>query len=385
VPRWRRLIYVLPTGFLIAYIGLLPRVVRLTAHARSDFIAWWSASAIVLSGSPVDVYDSARLWSMEKRVAGPKIGYTGMPYPPIYLMLIAPLAHLPYVWALALWSALSLGAYALVMAAIDRRGLLLALTFPGAYLNLVSGQTGFLTLVLLGAGVLCLNRWPIVAGAFFGACAYKPQLAVLIPVFLVATGRWRTLFASAASLALLCLLSCAVFGWRIWIAFFRTVQLFRVSVIEQGNPGWEKFQSVFGAARLWGLGVESSYLVHFSIAALAVAVAVLIWRRADAIELQGAALVAATMLVTPYLLHYDTVLLALPIAWLAVDGLRSRFLPGDVFILVVLWLYPFLTISLARHGLSLTPIVIAAALLVCARRSLGLIPAHALSTSPASP
>jgi hypothetical protein len=100
------------------------------------------------------------------------------------------------------------------------------------------------------------------------------------------------------------------------------------------------------------------YLVHFSVAALAVsvAVAVLVWRRSVAIELQGAALVAAAMLVTPHLLHYDTVLLALPIAWLATDGLRSRFLPGDIVILVMRWLCPSLTLSLARRGLPLTPI-----------------------------
>jgi len=384
VPRWRQLLYVFPAAFLIAYICMLPRVIRLSAQSRSDFIEWWSASAIVLSGSPADVYDSTRLWATEKSIASLDAGFTAFPYPPIYLLIIAPLARMPYVWALTLWSTLSLVAYILVMVKIEPRGLLLTLTFPGAYLNLISGQNGFLTLALIGTGVLCLKRRPILAGAAFGLCAYKPQLAVLIPLFLLVTGRWRTLMASAASLAVFWLLSCALFGWRTWIAFFRSVHFTRVAVLEQGSPGWEKFQSVFGAARMWGLGVEASYLVHFSVAALAVSVAVLVWRRTGAIELQAAALVAATMLVTPHLLHYDTVLLALPIAWLAIDGLRSRFLPGDIAILVVLWLYPFFTLPLARHGLPLTPIVIAAALFACARRSICL-PATPFDHRPSEP
>ncbi len=308
------------------------------------------------------------MWSTETAIAGHNTGFTPFPYPPIYLLMIAPLASMPYVWALALWSVLSLAAYTLVMAKIEPCGLLFALTFPGVYIILVTGQNGLLTLALLGTGILCLERRPVLAGAAFGVCAYKPQLAILIPVFLLVTRRWKVLAAAVASLASLCLLSSAAFGWHIWPAFFHSLQSTRALDLERGGPGWEKFQTVFGAARMWGLGVESSYLLHFAIAAMAAFVAVLIWRRTYSIDLQGAALVAAIMLFTPYLLHYDTVLLALPIAWLAVDGLRSRFLAGDLAILAALWFYPLLALSLGHHGLPLTPIVVATALLVCARR-----------------
>jgi uncharacterized protein YqgC (DUF456 family) len=68
-------------------------------------------------------------------------------------------------------------------------------------------------------------------------------------------------------------------------------------------------------------------------------------------------------------LHYDTVLLALPIAWLAVDGLRSQFLPGDIIILAALWVYPFFTLGLAQAGLPLAPLLIFAALLITLRRT----------------
>jgi alpha-1,2-mannosyltransferase len=370
VPRGRQLLYVFPISFLIAYIWVLPGIIRGCEHSRSDFIEWWSASSLVLGGSPAAVYDNVRLWATEKSIAGAGVGFTPFPYPPIYLLMIAPLAYLPYLGAMLLWSVIGLIAYALILGRIEPRGLLLALVFPGAFLSLISGQNGFLTITLLGTAVFCLDRRPILAGLILGLCAYKPQLASLVPLFLCVTARWRTLVASAASLALFGLLSCAAFGWHIWPAFFHSIQFTRVVVLEHGAPRWQKFETVFSAARMWGFGIEASYLFHFSVAIPAVAAAVVVWRRASVVELQAAALVLATMLVTPHLLEYDTVLLALPIAWLAVDGLRSRFLPGDIVILAMLWLYPAVMRELAPHGLPLTPVVIAAALFICVRRSL---------------
>jgi alpha-1,2-mannosyltransferase len=376
MPRWRRLLYVLPIALLIAYAWMLPEVIHQSRHSRSDFIEWWSAASMVHSGPPAAVYDNDRFWATERSIGGAGIGFTPFPYPPIYLLMVAPLAYLPYLWALLLWVSLGLTAYAVTLARIEPRGLLLALAFPGAFLCAISGQNGFLTITLLASGIFCLEHRPILAGAILGLCAYKPQLAVLIPLFLGVTGRWKTLAAAAASVVLLVLLSCAAFGWRIWLAFFRSLEFTRVVVLEHGAPGWQKFQTVFGMARMLGFGVGVAYLFHFSVAILAIAVAALVWRRAGVIELQATALVLGTMLVTPHLLDYDTVLLALPIAWLAADGLRSRFLPADVAILALLWFYPVFMLNLAQQGFPLTPVIIAAGLFLCARR--GLYPAGSL-------
>jgi alpha-1,2-mannosyltransferase len=190
------------------------------------------------------------------------------------------------------------------------------------------------------------------------------------------TSRWKTLAASAGSVVLLGLLSTAAFGSRIWPAFFRSLEFTRVVVLENGAPGWQKVETVFGMARMLGFGVAAAYVFHFCVAVLAISVAALVWRRTAVVELQAAALVLATMLVTPHLLHYDIVLLALPIAWIAADGLKSRFLPGDFPILALLWIYPVVMLDLAWQRIPLTPIIIAAGLFLCARR--GLYPAGSL-------
>jgi alpha-1,2-mannosyltransferase len=370
VPSKKGLLYVLPVALLIAYIILLPDFLHQSAQSRSDFIHWWSASSMVLRGSSAAVYDETRFAAREKAIAGWDTGYTPFPYPPVYLLIIAPLACLTYLWAQAVWTALSVIGYALVMRTIERRGLLLALAFPGVFLNVIYAQNGLLTLTLLGTGIIYLDRAPVLAGAILGLCSYKPQFAAFIPLFLCITKRWSTLVACAASVSLFCLLSWVAFGWRTWMAFFHSARLARVIILEHGGPGWDKFETLFGAARIWGLSVEASYIIQFSVAAVALCVAVLVWKRSGVLELQASALILATMLLTPHLLEYDVVLLALPIAWLAVDGFRSRFLTGDIIVLAMLWLYPVAMRPLVTRGLPLTPVLLAAGLLVCARRSL---------------
>lgn len=52
------------------------------------------------------------------------------------------------------------------------------------------GQNSFLTAALLGGSLLLLDKRPIVAGVLIGLLSYKPQFGLLIPLVLVATGRW---------------------------------------------------------------------------------------------------------------------------------------------------------------------------------------------------
>jgi len=66
----------------------------------------------------------------------------------------------------------------------------LALAFPGTFQNFIQGQNGFLSAALLGGGLVILERFPLTGGMLLGALSYKPHLAALIPVALLA-GRLR--------------------------------------------------------------------------------------------------------------------------------------------------------------------------------------------------
>jgi hypothetical protein len=333
----------------------------------ADFIDPWSASWLALHGAPAGVYDVARLWSVERSaVADPAVGFAGFHYPPMYLLIVLPLATIPYLWSLLAWTAVTFAAYLGVLWKIDpeRESFWLAIAFPGALVNLTNGQNGFLTLGLLGAALLTLERRPILAGVMFGLMSYKPQYGVLVPIFLIATGRWRAIGSASITVALFAALSLAIFGEQSWQAFFTSVSFTRHVVLEQGGSGFEKLQSAFSAARLWGFSVAAAYSLQLAVSSTAVLALIWICRRSAKFELRAAALATGVLLVTPYMMDYDLVILALPIAWLAIEGRRSGFLPWEKSLLAFAWLLPLFARSLA--GRAMIPIAPLAMLLLLA-------------------
>ena len=340
----------------------------------ADFIDPWSASWLTLHGAPSAVYDIARLWTVERAaVADPAVGFAGFHYPPIYLLIIAPLALIPYAWSLLVWTAATFAPYLATMWKIEpeRDSIWLAIAFPGALVNLTNGQNGFLTLALLGGALLSLERRPILAGVMFGLMSYKPQYGLLVPIFLIATGRWRTIAAAALTVALLGALSFVMFGAQTWQAFFSSIAFTRHVVLEQGGSGFEKLQSAFAAARLWGFSVATAYAFQAAISLIAAAAVIWIWRRTPKFELHAAALATGVLLMTPYMMDYDLVILALPIAWIALAGRASGFLPYEKSLLAFVWLLPLFARSLAGHALiPVSPLAMLLLLADIARRAL---------------
>jgi len=68
-----------------------------------------------------------------------------------------------------------------------------------------------------------LNTRTVLSGIFFGLCAVKPQLGVLVP-FLLLAGRHYRVFASACiTLLVLVALSLALYGTGTWAAYAHTL------------------------------------------------------------------------------------------------------------------------------------------------------------------
>ncbi|MEI4594850.1 glycosyltransferase 87 family protein, partial [Klebsiella pneumoniae] len=76
-----------------------------------------------------------------------------------------------------------------------------------------------LTAALIGFGMALLKRKPALAGLCLGLLAYKPQFGVLIPLALVAGGHARAFAAAALTVALMAILTTALYGVEVWQAF----------------------------------------------------------------------------------------------------------------------------------------------------------------------
>lgn len=366
----------------LALTGLALLYLLATAHGTldawgrplgADFSNVWTAGQMALDGRAPAAWDWTAHYQVQQAAHGdPSVPFYGWHYPPPFLLLAALLAALPYLAALVVWQAISLaGAVKVCRAILPGKSVLLpALGAPVVMICLTHGHNGFLTAALLGGGLLLLDRRPFVAGLLFGCLIYKPQFALIVPLVLLAGFHWRAVAGAAASAALLVGATLAIWGWPVWQAFLDSLPLTRQIVIEQGETGWHKIQSPFAMARMWGAALPLAYAVQAA-ATLAAMGAVLWLTRAARPNLRNAAVCAAAMLSTPYLLDYDLVVLGLGCAFLAADGIERGFLPWEKSLLALVWLTPLVSRSLAE--LTLIPLgqaSIAILLALAARRTL---------------
>ncbi len=360
----------------VAWLALSPTLIDPNGKPIGpDFMNVWSAGKLALAGEPAAAFDYGRHYEVQRAAlpygVGREAPYFGWPYPPHFLLAAALLALLPYGAALAAWMAVTLPVYLAAMRAIlpYRNWPLLALAFPAVFVNFSHGQNGFLSTGLLGLGLLSLERRPILAGVFFGLLTYKPQLGVLLPLVLLADRHWTTFLSATATAAAAALASYAVFGAETWQAFFGSFELTRTYVLEEGPTGWQKLQSAFAAMRMLGAGIETAYAVQAAVSLLVAGAVLWIWRRPVGISLKGAALATGSLLVTPYVLDYDLMLLALPLAWLTVEGLRTQFLNWERITLFTIWLLPLLSREIGMLGVPIAPAALLLFLVVILRRA----------------
>ena len=242
----------------------------------TDFSNVYAAGTYVLEGNFQAPFNSVQQYAREQAIFGQATQFYGWHYPPYFLFVAAALAWMPYGLALFVWQAVTLGLYLLAIRAIlkvvapeggatasaDPLWLVLALAFPAVLINVGHGHNGFLTAALIGGGLVSLDRRPLVAGILFGLMAYKPQFGLMIPVALAAGGYWRTFMAAAATTVLLTVVTTLVFGMQVWHAFFVGAEFTRTVVLEQGDTGWHKIQSIFSWARMWGAPIPLAYAIQ---------------------------------------------------------------------------------------------------------------------------
>jgi Glycosyltransferase family 87 len=348
---YSRLLFVIFAAVACVWIGVSRGLVDPEGSPLgTDFVSFWAASALALEGTPDAAYDPARHGRMEEQAVGSDaIPYYAWFYPPVFLLLALGLALIPYGWSLALWLAATGAAYVGVMRRfLPGKGTgWAALACPASLLTIMHGQNAFLSAALFGGGLLAIETRPVLAGALLGALVYKPQLACLVPVALVAARQWRALAAAAASATALAGAALAVFGVKTYAAFFAGAALAR-RASEDGLVDRAKVQTVFAALRLLGGSLDAAYAAQGVTALVAAAAVWWSWRVPARFETQAAVLVAASLLVSPFLLHYDLILLAISVACFVRMGAETGFLPWEKLILAAAWAVPLASTQIAH-------------------------------------
>ncbi|MBX9898698.1 MAG: DUF2029 domain-containing protein [Qipengyuania sp.] len=307
----------------------------------SDFLAFWGAGQVTAAGDPAAAYDLA----VQERVqtdTGSK-GWFAFVNPPPFLFAAAPLGLLSFSAAWPLWVLATYALWAVASVRAFPRLWPLVLAYPGALIGATHAQTGLLTGALLVFAATRLDRNPLAAGAAVGALIVKPHLALLMPFWLGAGGRWRSFLTAGATVLLLLALSALVFGPAILPAYASSWGASARLMREADYDFLLRMCSVYAPLRLYaGNGVGLAVAGVLGLATIAVAM--LSWRRfgGDA-RASGAAVLAATALASPYLFNYDLPFLIVPTLWLVEQGLARGFRDYEKLGLVALWLAPYAT------------------------------------------
>jgi len=325
-------------GLAVLFVAVLAIVSNIADPRQTDFIAYWAAAVLTLHGQAAAAYDPIALAGVE-HVGAAFTSRMPFGYPPAFLLVALPAGLMPYTLAVAAWIGVTAAGYIAAAKTLLPGSAWLAAAFPPVAVNVMIGQNGLLTAALIIGAAITLPRRPFTAGLLVGCLVIKPQLAILFPLAFVVGGQWRAFMGAALSSLGLSALALACFGTGTYIAFFKAMPLF-ASVVAGGLTGWYRMASVYGSLRLAGLDAQTAWAIYAAVALAAAAMVAIVWRGRHDPQAKMAVLVAASMLISPYLYVYDTVALVVPFFWLATQRTDRR-------LLAVLWLIP--VVSLAQN------------------------------------
>ncbi|AOJ21427.1 hypothetical protein WJ11_18615 [Burkholderia cenocepacia] len=317
----------------------------------ADFSVFWSASYLVLHGSPSQAYDFS---AFSRLTAGlfptlPRDVFAPWLYPPTYLLLVTPLALLPFALGYPLFVASGVFVLGLAASRVSglctipgswRTGALALAAAPCVFVTATLGQNTFLTASCAALAVYWADRRPMYAGLCIALLSVKPQMALLFPFVLVAVRAWRTIMWAALATGAFVALSILVCGVESLRPFVASTGFARSIVLEHGVVFWLASPTPFAAFRLADVPLGAAYAAHACIAAISIAAACVVWTQSRDTRVRAAVLAIATLVANPYVWHYELAWLAVAIACMLSIGWRDGWLRGEQAAIALMWALP---------------------------------------------
>jgi hypothetical protein len=308
---------------------------------KADWIAFYAAGSFLTQGKLGQLYDPAIIQAWEAPHIGSNI--VRFLYPPAFSLLFVPLILLPLEAARLSWLVVGLAA-GLGAAWMNKpwsqlsfhlRALVL-LAFPPLAYSLVAGQISPITLLVFS--LLAVLEWrgehDSLPGIVAGLVIYKPQLLIPLIFFWLVRRRWLSLGGLLLAVIGIGLLS-SILSWPATLAYLRLSLDFLVLAQTANTSGANA--SLFALNPWLGSAVGCGVLLVLFFAA----------RRAE-MRYSYVLLWLAPVLVTPYIVIYDFLLLVLPVFFLVPILLKDRLI---LVFTGILWALSLLAIVLLNTRL----------------------------------
>lgn len=306
--RWLQL-PALGIATLVVLCGVAAVVLAFSKSIIPDFVDFWAAGRLASEGHAATAYDMAAHHAIEAQVA-PTVGVLPFPYPPFVLPVLVPFGMLPFWLGFGLWIAIGGGVY--LGATRNLLPARFSLGQAAAAANFITGQNGFITSAIFIGGTKLLTARPFAGGAILGLLCFKPQLAILLPLALLAGREWRAIAGGLASSFALVALSLLLFGPDSYAGFFANLPRYS-QWLGTGRWPWGELATLFALLRSFGVANGPAMAIQLVAAAGGAALTIRAWWLG--LEQRVPILAAATLLAAPYLFTYDALLLSVPLAW----------------------------------------------------------------------
>ena len=287
----------------------------------TDFLHFYTLGSLARLGRGDLLYDMRAQTEMTRQILphAPESLYVPL-YGPQVSLFFAPFSRLPYSWALAAWLSANVLIFAFSCYAVWRARpalhenrwtiLILAIAFPGFFHLLAWGQTSGLALLCFTVAYLALQRdRRFLAGLAIGSLIFKPQLGVAAAVVFVCAREWKVIAGALAAGSVQLAAAGANYGTEVMRTYCRSLRHIG-DVLPLLEP---RLYQTHSLRSFWSMLLPWPYLAFalYLVSALgALVLAVRCWRSGATLEVRYAALLLASVLVSPHLTVYDLVILA---------------------------------------------------------------------------
>ena len=294
-------------------------------RVRNDFRLMYGSALTGLHQGYGHLYDLA---AQKQAVEGLGAGFYWSPFlnPPPLVWLVTPLTTLPFTAALFVWTALLLGALVLAwyLAAPGSRltraahlAILLGV-FPVAFGVMVGQPVALVVAAVAACWWFADHDRPVVAGLVLSAIAFKPQLALFVPLCLLVSGHGR------------------VFGS--WVVVTLVIGLVALAML--GGDGLNRYRDVLNLASQWEITRRYAFSglvgtgppLYVSEAIVAAVTLMAAWRhRGGGAGMPIAAGIVGSLLFTPYVGFQDFAILFVA-GWLILRSKPSKWQVGALVV-----------------------------------------------------
>ncbi|MBV9169167.1 MAG: DUF2029 domain-containing protein [Chloroflexi bacterium] len=314
-----------------------------------DYIAFYTAGRLVLSGEAAQIYDHDTVAAFQHALLDGRANdfHDAFRNPPFLALMFAPLALLDLLPSVGIWTLLSIACLiAACWLMLQRlpslrpawRGIALAVfAFGPVYFNLVDGENAAVSLLLYVLLYRALtDGHDRRAGVWAALGLFKPQLFFVFPLVFLATRRWRALTAYglvAAALGAISVMLVGVEGVQSWLR-----ALMDTESLNAAHNSWRMLSLKTFFELVLPDAPVVSLLLYAACAILLVGLLLRAWRhhREGDLPLLWAATSLVAVLVDPHLVDYDLSVLV-PAALLAIVLIPRTHWPMAIFYVLILF------------------------------------------------